>query len=384
MKEGHYPVIIIGGGASGLFASHLLKFSLLIEKGPVCGRKLLMSGGGKCNLTHAEEMSTLVRRYYDKRSFVSAALQAFPPTRIMEHFDSLGVPCMKREDGKVFPRSERAADVRDALLHGQGRILTGTEVLKASKCGELFEVETTRGTFTSNGLILATGGRYTPQTGSDGSGYALAAQFGHTIVPVHPALSPLMILGRDVSMLEGLTIEDVRISVEGKRAEGPLLFTRRGISGPMVLNLSRSIIGRGEITMRFREIDGGDIKALDGKLMAPGAIHRLTGLPSRFTDTFIPKKQIASLTKAEMQGIVSALTSFKAMVKCDEQSAMVSAGGISTAEVDRTSFESKRCKGLYIIGEALDVDGECGGYNLTFAWASARLAALHILSSQAS
>lgn len=379
MDSRHSPVIIIGGGAAGLFAAHLIRNSLLLEKGPSCGRKLLITGGGACNLTHAEDTAMFVRRYYEKRNFVSPAIYSFPPERIITHFEELGVPCYTREDGKVFPQSNDSHSIRDALVSGCSRILTEAEVKSVRKADGIFTLDTSKGVYTSDILILAAGGRYTPQTGSDGSSYRLAEKLGHTIIPPRPALSPLITPEFKAATLEGLTLEDVTVTLKGRKHTGPLLFTHNGISGPMILNLSRGIEAEETMTVRFASLTAEEIRSQGGKALAGNAVHRLTLLPSRFIENMLEcaSKQVAALTRADMQKLISTLTEcrIKVRVPQDGRNAMVTSGGISTEEVDRKSMESEICPGLFIIGEALDVDGECGGYNLTFAWASAYLAA---------
>lgn len=369
----HYPVIIIGGGASGLFLSSLMKKSLLLEKNAECGKKLLVTGGGACNITHDEAPRDLVLHYHDKKNFVSTAIFSLPPERIREYFASLGVKTYIREDGKVFPTTDDAHTVRDALLNG-GRIVTGYEVRTLKKRDDLFIINDE---FTADAVVIATGGMVFPQTGSTGDGYRLAGQFGHTIVPLRSALCEIRV-DRDTSALEGISLQSATLKVGKHTMSGPLLFTRRGISGPVALNLSRYVEGETDIVLKLCDISAVEIKAESGKTKCANALHHITGLPLRLIDNIIPSKDrnIASLTREDIGKIIEVLTAWKLKGNTREQTryAMVTCGGVSTKEIESRTMESRLCRNLYIVGETLDVDGETGGYNLSFAFASSYLA----------
>lgn len=368
----HYSVIIIGGGSSGLFLSSLLKDSLLIEKNHECGKKLLVTGGGECNITHDEAPRDLVCHYFEKKNFVSTALYTLPPDEIRKYFSSLGVDSFTREDGKVFPSSRDAHTVRDALLCG-GKIITDHAVKSIRKDGDLFVVDDE---FSSTYLVIATGGTVYPQTGSTGDGYNFLKEFGHSIVPQRNALCEIK-LSEDTSRLEGLSVDNATLKIGKNVKTGPLLFTRKGLSGPVALNLSRFVDGNDEMILKLCDITAEEIKGLNGKLKCANALHQLTGLPQRLIDELVPAKDknIASLTKEDIREIITRLTCWRLKGNTHGQArlAMVTRGGVSTTEVDSKSMESKLCPGLFIVGECLDVDGETGGYNLSFAFASSYL-----------
>ncbi len=368
----HYPVIIIGGGASGLFLSSLMKESLLLEKNAECGKKLLVTGGGACNITHDEAPRDLVMHYHEKKNFVSPALYTLSPDRIREYFASLGVESYIREDGKVFPTTNDSHTVRDSLLNG-GRIITGYEVRTLEKRDELFIINDE---YSADAVVIATGGTVFPQTGSTGDGYRFAKQFGHTIAPPKSALCEIRV-DRDISALEGISLESATLKVGKNSMTGPLLFTRKGISGPVALNLSRYVEGDADIVIKLCDISAEEIKAENGKQKCANALHHITLLPQRLIDNIIPSedKNIASLTKDDIRTIIERLTSWKMKGNTREQnrSAMVTCGGVSTKEIESRTMESKLCSNLYIVGETLDVDGETGGYNLSFAFASSYL-----------
>ena len=376
-------VIIIGGGASGLMLRHLLPSSLLIEKNSRCGLKLLITGNGACNITHDEEAQSFVTHYNGKKNFVSPAVYSFPPRKIREFFSSAGVDTFIRDDGKVFPSSKRSEDIRNALLGDDEGILYDTAVRSIRKDGEIFTVETDRGVFTSRIVVIATGGMTYPKTGSTGDGYRFASAFGHTVIPTHTALAPVRI-DADTSYLEGVSLESVTLKAGREKEHGPVVFTRRGLGGPAAENISRFIPQRTELTISFLDsFNAEDIKKENGKAGVLTSLHRITSLPSSLLEYLFPmlmKKNTASVTKEEMRIVTDKLTDWKVRAEAESslEKAMVTSGGVDTSEIEKKTMESKIVENLYFTGEVLDVDGECGGYNLTFAFASAYLAAQDI------
>ncbi len=376
-------VIIIGGGASGLMLRHLLPSSLLIEKNSRCGLKLLITGNGACNITHDEEAQSFVTHYNGKKNFVSPAVYSFPPRKIREFFSSAGVDTFIRDDGKVFPSSKRSEDIRNALLGDDEGILYDTAVRSIRKDGEIFTVETDRGVFTSKIVVIATGGMTYPKTGSTGDGYRFASAFGHTVIPTHTALAPVRI-DADTSYLEGVSLESVTLKAGREKEHGPVVFTRRGLGGPVAENISRFIPQRTELTISFLDsFNAEDIKKENGKAGVLTSLHRITSLPSSLLEYLFPmlmKKNTASVTKEEMRIVTDKLTDWKVRAEAESslEKAMVTSGGVDTSEIEKKTMESKIVENLYFTGEVLDVDGECGGYNLTFAFASAYLAAQDI------
>ncbi len=371
----HYRVIIIGGGAGGLFASHLLPSSLLIEKNSATGLKLLITGNGKCDITHSGEIEEIVTHYYEKKHFVTPSIYAFPPDKIRAHFSSLGVETYIRDDGKIFPISEKSSDVRDTLLSDKQNVLYNTSVLSVTKENEVFIVKTDNGTFSSDFVILATGGMTYPQTGSTGDGYRLASNLGHTIITPEPSLSPL-VFDIDTTVLEGVSVKNVTLTIEKKCFTGDIVFTRNGISGPAAENISHYCQKGAELKICFVDkFESLEIKKENGKTNVINALSHLTSLPRSlllFLFKSIKDKTVAVLTKADLRVIEEALSSFTSTIKGrNKNQAMVTKGGVDTKEVDSKTMESRKVKNLYFAGEILDVDGECGGYNLTFAFASA-------------
>ena len=359
---------------------NLLPSSLLIEKNSQCGLKLLITGNGACNITHNEDIRSFITHYQGKKNFVAPAIYSFSPERIRSFFSSLGVGTYIRDDGKVFPSSMRSADIRNALLGSGEGILSGTAVISVGKEGDIFTVETDKGTFTSDILVISTGGKTYPKTGSTGDGYTFASSFGHTIVSTHPSLAPLK-LDADTAEVEGVSLDSVTLKAGKEKKTGPVVFTRRGLGGPAAENISHFLPHRAELTISFLpSFESDDIKKENGKAGVLTSLHRITKLPSSLLEYLFPalgKKNTASVTKDEMRIIEEKLTGWKVKAEADSspERAMVTSGGVDTAEVRAKTMESKKVENLYFTGEVLDVDGECGGYNLTFAFASAYLAA---------
>ena len=218
-----------------------------------------------------------------------------------------------------------------------------------------------------------------PATGSTGDGYAFARSLGHTIVQPRPALCRLE-LESALPECEGISLDEVGLNLDGHKTRGPILFTRTGVSGPAVMNLSRYATGDSVLRICFRDVDEAAIRSLEGRRKAVNAMASALSLPDRLVRALLPSvvdKTIAQLTKEDMKTCARMLRDFssRCFTSGCMKAATVTRGGVCVDEVDRRTFASRLCPGLYIIGEALDVDGECGGYNLTFAFASAYAAA---------
>lgn len=366
-------LLIIGGGPAGLLLSNLYKNSILLEKENSCGKKLLLTGGGMCNFTHQESPREIINHYYEKKSFVSSSLGSFPPDKIISYFASIGVESFTRDDGCVFPKEKKAEAVLNALLKNSGEIITSVKIEAISKEEDTFLVSTNIGVFSSPHLVIATGGQSYPGTGSTGDGYKIAKQFGHSITPIKAGLSEIKIKD-SFPHLEGLSIENVKLKVGKAETEGDLLFTRRGISGPGPMRLSR-FIENDKLSICFYPLKEEVLLKARSKKSIKNTLKELTGLPSAFLEALFPfgEKSFAALSAKERKEIISKLNNFTTEASTTGLlgAATVTKGGVDTQEVDKKTFESKLVKGLYFIGEVLDVDGECGGYNLTFAFSSA-------------
>ncbi len=369
---------------AALFAARRGARVLLLEGAKRIGAKILISGGGRCNVTHD---AVHARDYNGNRNAIAKVLRTFDVPATIEFFRSLGVVLKREETGKLFPVTDRASTVLDALV-GAVRD-AGVEV----RCG--YRVETIERGFVINGelranrLILATGGRSVPKTGSDGHGYLLARSLGHTTTPLFPALVPL-ILERDhwLTALSGTSVEaELILRGTNHRERGSMLFTHFGLSGPVVLDMSRHWVAQrgqaGAPLLHANLLPDETFESLERELLAanahmtvPNFLHR-KGLPERLAEA-IGGGAIGKLTREERRRIIRSVVELPLPVTGDRgfDYAEVTAGGVPLSEVNLATMESRVCAGLFLCGEILDVDGKIGGYNFQWAWASGRLAGL--------
>lgn len=389
-------VAIIGGGPSGLLAALTLARegiqTTLIERNPSVGSKLLLSGGGQCNLTNQATIEELLTCYGDNGSFLRDSLTLLPPNKLMVLFTSMGLPLVVKEEGRIFPASHKASDVVDLLYQ---------ECLKAGVTFKLNtrieSVEHNNATFTLKmetkeehykTLLIATGGATFPHTGSQGDGWRFAKALGHKIVPVHPALSGVRLINSPLTSCSGITVEEATISFNKRQFSGPLLITHRGLSGPLILNSSRYFSREQSIKISFLPNPDGvedrlkKLSAQKGASQLATLIHQL-GLPTKLVSSILEEGKIdgrrkaAEVGKKEIKKVVSLLTQMELTVslKGALKGAMVSGGGVALEEVDPTTLHSKLVKGLFFAGEVLDIDGDSGGYNLQAAFSTGYTAA---------
>jgi predicted Rossmann fold flavoprotein len=385
-----YDVAVVGAGAAGLmaaiFAAREGASVVALDGAPRIGAKILISGGGRCNVTH-----DIVRAddFNGSRNAIGKVLRTFDAAACVAFFAGLGVELKWEETGKLFPVTDRAKTVVDALLAAAGD--AGVEIRTGTRVTSIEQQFVVNGELEAKRVVLATGGRSVPKTGSDGFGYTLARRLGHTVTPTFPALVPLVVeSGHFITNLSGtsLVAELLVQSPTGKtlhRDTGSLLFTHFGLSGPLVLDVSRHWIAAQPASLAANLLPGETFESLDAALVAEARANpRATvasflrrRLPERLAEA-IATVPLGKLTKDDRRRIVRTVVSLPLPVVRDRgfDYAEVTAGGVPLTELDLATMASRPCEGLYLCGEILDVDGRIGGYNFQWAWASGRLAGM--------
>ena len=374
------PVVVVGGGAAGMMAALAARRAgaavVLLEPNEKLGRKLYITGKGRCNLTNNTTPEGVLAHVTRNGRFLYSAVTRFPPAAVMEYFEALGVPLKTERGGRVFPCSDRAADVIDALffaLKKEGVVLRRgkAEELRLAQ-GRVVGVSLGEESLPAGAVILATGGLSYPATGSTGDGYRLAQSAGHTIVPPTPSLVPLEEAGDTCAQRE-------------------MLFTHFGLSGPLVLSASaHANWSRDTYTAVLDLKPALEEEKLEARILrdiaqAPNkAFHNfLEGLlPRRMVPVMGARVDIApdlpvnALTKAQRRRLVEAMKHFALPLAGPRpiREAIVTAGGVKTGEVDPGTMMSKKTAGLFFAGEILDLDAYTGGFNLQIAWCTGRAA----------
>jgi hypothetical protein len=396
-------VVVVGGGAAGLAAAIFAArerrgLSILVLDGAKSlGAKILVSGGARCNVTNARvEPADFWRS--DSR-FVRHVLRALPVTRTVEFFSEIGVELHEEPLGKLFPVTNKARTVLDALLRECGRLgiglRTATRVSGVARKGEEFRLETGEGSLDARFVVLATGGLSLPKTGSDGAGYGFARSFGHTIVGTTPALEPLVLDRAFHVPLSGVSHEaSIRVRPSGPLIAGALLWTHFGVSGPLALDASR-FFRRARAERRDAELllsfvpgigpDELDARAvLEARSRPRSSVASFVaslGLPAAVAEAIegcaaLRGTSVSRVTREQRRALVELLTAFPLPVRDGRgyNFAEVTSGGVSLDEVDPKTMESRLAPGLYFAGEILDVDGRIGGFNFQWAWATGAVA----------
>lgn len=402
-----FDIVVVGGGASGMMASIVAgrqgKKVLLLERNDRLGKKLLATGNGRCNYTNR---NLSIENYHGENpKFALSGLSQFSVDKTMEFFEGLGITPVVENNGKVFPHSYQSSSFLDVLSLELEHLKVDVELLSfvrdIEKMEDGFKVYTEDRAFLARKLILATGGLALPNSGSDGIGYNLVKNYGHSLTDLSPGLVQLKLFGDVFKPLSGVKFEGLAgLYVDGnlvRKDRGDILFTDYGISGPPILQLSREAI-RGvnldkkvELSlsivedktfdevlaylyyrfslMGYKKVGEGLIGLVNSKLI--GAILKEVGIN--------PSKYISSMRDEEIRELSRILIDWKFEVSGSKsyKFAQVTVGGLDTESVDNQTLESKLVEGLYFTGEILDVDGDCGGYNLQWAWSSAYVAGIN-------
>lgn len=417
-KMKYYENIIVGAGASGLYCACSLSTgklkkdesdilycselpdiaenhsTLILEKTARPGTKLLMSGSGQCNITHGGSIKDFISHYGESGRAIRGILQRHNNIELCKFFESISLSLTQREDGKVFPSSMNSRDVLNALLAKLSKRNTtlkyNSPVAGIRTLDDGFAVFTHKEVFRCKNLIVATGGCSYPSTGSDGEMFkVLSRDLAIKISEPLPALTPVYVENYNYGDLSGMSLKDVVMTIDKKTFRGDLLFTHKNLSGPLILNSSRYMkpgivltvnfiapVSGPEAITRFKSDFPGNGKSPQSYMA--GDMH----LPKRFAEKIalelgISDKKVSQLSGSQIKQLADALTaaSFTVSGLAGFREAMVTKGGVELSEVDMSCMCSKKYKGLYFVGEVLDIDGDTGGYNLQFAYSSARAAA---------
>lgn len=396
-------VVVVGGGASGIMAAitarELGANVTILEKNPRLGKKILVTGNGRCNLTNVNTCSTCY--HGADTAFVAGILSQFDVKQTIKFFEKLGISHKVEDEGKVFPMSDQASSVLDVLRYQVEQ--TGINVIYEARVSVIrkknkdrFELKLADGnSIEGDRVVLAAGGKAMPVTGSNGDGFQLAQKLGHTIQEVFPALVPLKLEGRFFKSITGVKIIGTAEVLDGNRPaasdRGDILFTNYGISGPPVLQISRKageLLRKGrDAVLRVIMFDNMSKESLEGLLAK--RFHYAAGKTVEFSLVGLINKRlipvllketgisninapVEELSAGEREKILDILTDWRFRITGTTSwpNAQVTAGGVDTREVDKDTLESKIVSGLFFAGEVLDVDGACGGYNLQWAWSS--------------
>jgi predicted Rossmann fold flavoprotein len=401
-----YDITVIGAGAAGLMAAIAAaecgRRVVLLEKNRKPGVKILMSGGTRCNITHDTDNRGIVAEYGPSGQFLHSALAAFSVQDTLDFFHAEGVATKVEGPGKVFPVTNRAVEVLNALLRRLQR--TGAKLALSEPLVDLqfamnhFAVITPLRALQVAKVILTTGGKSYPGSGTTGDGYRIAAKFGHTIVPPRPALVPITTNLPWIADLRGVTLSDVQLRILDGDIQlgvrrGSLLFAHFGLSGPVALDLSRAVSGHSQpnsLTLEFDflpEIPEAEVERwLQSESLAAGkkqlANVLAERLPHRLAEAVLTVMQqpidrrAAGLNRNDRQALAAAIKRLHVPLTgtLGFEKAEVTAGGVALDEVDSRNMQSKKRAGLYIAGELLDLDGPIGGYNFQAAWSTGWLA----------
>ena len=391
-----HDVIVIGGGPSGMIASIKSSINnkvLLIEKNESLGKKLKLTGGGRCNLTNLKSIDYFMKEIPINNKFLYSSLNKFGPNDIYDYFTNLGVPLKIEEDDKVFPMSDKSTSIIEAL--NKEMILNNVDIKYNEKVISIInkdsykEIITNKDKYKTKKVIITTGGLSYPNTGSTGDGYKFAKDLNQEITTLYPAETYL--ITKETLSLAGITLDNVRINYNKKRIEGSLLFTHNGLSGPSIFKVSefvyKDLIDNEYITISIDMVPNYNDNELFNKLNEYDQKKEVIS----FLKEFIPKrlieyiykeidtnKKIVNISKIDKQKIISMLKEFKLEINetGSIDNAFITGGGVSIKYINPKTMESTIHKDIYFAGEILDVHGYTGGYNLTIAFSTGYVAGI--------
>lgn len=404
-------VVVIGGGASGLMAAYHIAEKghkiIVLEKMEKCCRKVRITGKGRCNITNTRLPEQILEKVRAGKEFVSGALYSYPSQKVVDFFEKFGVETVVERGDRVFPKSGKAWDVASALERAAkdagAQILCNSKVdyIDVTKDGKICGIEyitngKTKQKIACDAVVVATGGCSYPLTGSDGDGYSFAYELGHEIMPLFPSLVPLEVKSTHLKQLSRLLLKNISVKLEingeSVREEfGELEFTQFGVMGAAVLKLSRdavsALIDKKRVSVVLDLKPALSVTKLVGRfsreleanqnLNVQGLLRKL--MPQPLVNALIdyikirPNVFVRELSDKQQEHIIASIKAYRLEVTKYRsfREAIVTAGGVSTSEVEKTTMESKIVKGLYFVGEVLDIDADTGGYNLQLAFSTA-------------
>lgn len=402
-----WDAIVVGGGPAGMFAAITAagqdKSVLLVEANDSLGKKLLITGKGRCNVTNDCLPEEVLQNIPRNGRFLYSAMQACPPRSVMDFFASHGCPLKTERGNRVFPVSDRAVSVLECLEREMHRLDVAVKKARVTDIltegGAVGGVRTSAGSFYANAVILATGGVSYPTTGSTGDGYRMAGSLGHTVVPPVGSLVPLETAGSTCQKMQGLALKNVGVKLlDGKgkllyKDFGELLFTHFGVSGPTVLSASAHL--KGENCRLLLDLKPAlDEAKLNDRILRDLEMYKNRAMENALTDllprsmipavlellAIAPDLQANSLTKQQRRALVELLKAFPVTItgKRPVTEAIITSGGVKTSEIDPKTMQSKKVSGLFFAGEIIDCDAYTGGFNLQIAWATAYAAGMAV------
>lgn len=409
MNNSNITVAIVGAGAAGMMAAlSAARYGAkvqLFESNERVGRKIMITGKGRCNVTNNCDTNTFMANVPQNPRFLYSALSAFGIDDAMGFFEQEGVPLKTERGNRVFPQSDKAVDIVDALndaLYRAGVMVYHRKVtdILTDGDGRACGVRTEKRDYPADRVIIATGGKSYPLTGSTGDGYRFAEQLGHTVTPLRPSLIPLTCAGKDCPRMQGLSLKNVSLTIYENNKKlhegfGEMLFTHFGISGPLVLSASAHMRELGTAEYRA-EIDlkpALDRQTLDKRILSDfsekpnvdfrNSLNAL--LPKKMIPIIVehsgidPHEKVNSITKKQRSALLNTLKQFPLEITGTRpiEEAIITSGGVNVREVSAKTMESKKISGLYFAGEILDVDAYTGGFNLQIAWSTGYLAGMH-------
>ena len=402
-----YDCIVIGGGPAGMFAAITAaeqgRKVLLLERNDRLGKKLLITGKGRCNVTNDCSAQEILQNTPRNGRFLYSAMTAYPPEKVKSFFEDRGCALKTERGNRVFPVTDKAQSILDCL---QTQIRRSGVTVKTARVksittldGAVSGVRTQDGFFEARKVILATGGASYPTTGSTGDGYTMAQNLGHTIVPAEGSLVPLETAGTDCQDMQGLSLRNCAVKLLNAKGKvlykdfGELLFTHFGVSGPTVLSASCHLKGEGcrlviDLKPALEE------NKLDERIQRDLEMYKNRSMENALTDLLPrsmipvvlrrleidPEMQANSLTKQKRRAMVELLKGFSVEItgKRPVAEAIITSGGVKVSEIDPKTMESKKVPGLYFAGEIIDCDAYTGGFNLQIAWATAYAAGMAV------